>query len=128
MSLIYHIAGRDALAEARRNGEYRTVSLAQDGFIHFSGVHQVLDVANRFYGGQHGLLLLEVEAARLHSELKYEAPVHPAAVDAVPAGDELFPHLYGPLNADAIVAVYDFEPNAGGKFVLPADLIVKKDN
>jgi uncharacterized protein (DUF952 family) len=129
MTTIYHIAARGSLMEAQRSGEYRSESLAGEGFIHFSGQHQVLEVANRFYGDRHGLVLLAVDTSRLRAELKYEPPVHPAAAGApsAAASDQLFPHLYGPLNLDAIVTVYDFEPNAG-TFSLPADLIAKNEN
>jgi uncharacterized protein (DUF952 family) len=149
LTLIFHITSRDAALVARHTapaplrgtGEYRAESVAREGMIHLSGIHQVLDVANRFYTGQHGLVILAVDASRLKAELKYEAPVHPAEspenedfsrdkrlrdsddpTDKPLAGD-LFPHLYGPLNFDAVVAVYDFEPDSSGKFSLPAELI-----
>jgi uncharacterized protein (DUF952 family) len=89
-------------------------------------------VARRFYAGQHGLVLLAVDPSRLQAMLKYEGPVHPAAVapenedlmgDARLTSDsETFPHLYGPLNFDAVVATYDFDPDLNGVFSLPAEL------
>jgi uncharacterized protein (DUF952 family) len=122
VTMIYHITTRDAALESRQVGEYRAESLSNEGFIHLSGIHQVLDVANNFYTGQHGLVLLEVDVSRLEAELKYEPPVHPPSSASVPSTDQLFPHLYGPLNFDAVVAVYDIEPNPDGKFSLPAEL------
>ena len=140
MTLIFHITSRDAALVAHHTGEYRAESLTSEGMIHLSGIHQVLDVANRFYTGQHRLVILAVDASRLKAELKYEAPVHPAEapenedfsrdrrlrysdgpVDK-PLADDLFPHLYGPLNFDAVIAVYDFEPDMDGKFSLPVAL------
>jgi len=140
VTLIFHITSRDAALVARENGEYRAESLTREGMIHFSDIHQVLDVADRFYADRHGLVILAVDASRLKAELKYEAPVHPAEApenedfsrgkrlrysnDPVdkPLADDLFPHLYGPLNFDAVVAVYDFESDMDGKFSLPAAL------
>src|SRR5258706_1111166 len=145
--MIYHIIPRAPLASLRESGEYRPESLSREGFIHFSGLHQVLGVAEKFYSGQRGLVLLEVDGSRLKAELKYEPPVHPLPTGSVelprnedfsrdkrlrysneliepdPSADELFPHLYGPLNFDAVIAVYDFEPDSGGKFSLPAKLL-----
>ena len=136
MSVIFHITTRDALLKARRDvpeaspggsGVYRAESLSGQGFIHFSSLHQLLDVADRFYRGLRGLVILEVDPARLRAELKFEPPDHPAAAGTAPVTDQLFPHLYGPLNLDAVVAVYDFEPNAGGDFSLPAELLIHPD-
>jgi uncharacterized protein (DUF952 family) len=118
--VIYHLTQRDSWLEALSRGEYRAESLASAGFIHFSQRHQVLGVANAFYTGQSNLVLLVVDPSRLKAELKYEAPVHPSASASAPPSTDLFPHLYGPLNADAVVAAVDFPAGADGKFTLPA--------
>lgn len=125
MSSIYHITTRDALVpergalESRKIGEYRPQSLETDGFIHFSQRHQVLDVANTFYRGQANLVILVVEPSRLKAELRYEAPAHPSVSSSVPGPENQFPHLYGPLNMDAVLEVVDFPPGADGLFSLP---------
>ncbi len=124
MSLIYHITTRNASLEARQSGSYRTESLAADGFIHFSQRHQVETVANAFYAGHNDLVILVVETSRLHVDLKFEPPVHPsgAAAAAAPSSSDLFPHLYGPLNFDAVLSVVDFPPGPDARFHLPAAL------
>ncbi len=66
------------------------------------------------YAGQPGLVLLVIDPARLTSELRWEPGVDLAT--------ELFPHIYGPINLDAVVHVIDFEPGLDGKFHLPASL------
>jgi len=119
VSLIYHITSRAAAQNLRLTGEYRPESLQTEGFIHFSQPHQVLDVANAFYRGQQSLVLLIVEPSRLEAELKYEPPAHPSASEAAPAGDLLFPHLYGPLNMGAVLEVVDFPPGTDGSFAMP---------
>ena len=81
MSLIYHITSREAAQAARQSGEYRAESLASQGFIHFSQLHQLLGVANAFYKGLHDQVILVVDPERLTSELKYEAPVHPSTAE-----------------------------------------------
>ena len=149
MTVIFHIIPAETAFAARENGEYRAESLATDGFIHFSSLHQVLEVAESYYAGQHGLALLEVDVSRLKAALRYEAPSHPAGLASVeppknedmlhgkrltnesqpdtpePAAGQSFPHLYGPLNFDAVVTVYTFEPDASGRFSLPAGLSTK---
>jgi glutathione S-transferase len=110
-SLIYHIASARDWHDALPAGEYRMSTrgrtLADEGFIHCSRASQVAPVANRFYTGVTGLVLLAIDPRRLRSELRYET---------VPGGDEAFPHLYGPLDTDAVVHVTPFEPGAGGTF------------
>jgi len=109
MSMIYHITSSSAAQAALLDGEYSTESLAQDGFIHFSQLHQLLGVANAFYSGQKDLVILVVDASLLKAELKYEAPVHPvnAAGAVVSSADQRFPHLYGPLNFEAVIKIVD---------------------
>ena len=130
MSLIYHITSRSALQTASESGEYRSESLASQGFIHLSQLHQVLGVANAFYAGQKDLVILVVDPALLKAELKYEGPVHPVASGsevvseavqaAAPTIDQSFPHLYGPLNFDAVVKIIDLALADDGSFKLPA--------
>ena len=120
--MIYHITSRSAWEEARTQGQYSAPSLESEGFIHCSTPKQVLGVANDFYRGQSDLLLLCINERRLCAELRWEAPAHPKplVVDRV-SGASLFPHLYGPLNLDAVVAAHDLSEGASG-FVLPRAL------
>ncbi len=122
MSRIFHITTLNASLAARQSGIYRTDSLEKDGFIHFSQRQQILGVANAFYTAQTDLVILVVDVSRLQAELKYEPPVHPSASTSAPAADQLFPHLYGPLNFDAVEAVIAFPLGPDGKFSLPAAL------
>jgi len=105
---------------AQKTGEYRSPSLESEGFIHCSTEHQIVQVANSFYAGQHGLVLLEIDPARLKPELRWEMPAHPTPQTDQQPTDELFPHIYGPLNTDAVIRVIKFEPNSDSNFSLPA--------
>lgn len=116
--MIYHITSRSAWSQARARGEYRAESLDTEGFIHCSTEAQVIPVAENFYKGQPDLLLLVIEPERLSSDLKWEPPADGSPPPGVPQGD-LFPHLYGPLNLDAVVKVFDLQANPDGKFVMP---------
>ena len=108
---LFHITTREQWERARQDGEYRTPSLATDGFIHLSRERQWLGVANRFYRGATGLVLLSIREDRLRSEVRDE-----------PADGDLFPHLYGPLEIDAVVAVVDLPVDADGSIGIPAEL------
>jgi uncharacterized protein (DUF952 family) len=117
MTRIYHIIPQAVWESVQDEGSYRGDTLDAEGFIHFSTRQQVLFVANARFRGHTGLLLLEVDPTRLQAELKYEAPYEgaPPGLDA----DPRFPHLYGALNLDAVVAAHPFEPDADGTFRLP---------
>ena len=117
--MIYHIASRSAWNEARGRGDYRAESLDTEGFIHCSTEEQVIPVAEKFYKGQSDLLLLVIEPEQLTSELKWEPPAG-GAPPGVPEGD-LFPHVYGPVNLEAVVKVFDLQTNPDGKYVMPED-------
>lgn len=105
MDTLLHICPRTEWQNARQQGEYRPAGLASEGFLHCSTPAQVAATANRFYRGRRGLVLLVIDAGRLGSPVRYEA-----------ADGSLFPHVYGPLNLDAVVEVQEFEPGEDGTF------------
>ncbi|HUI87465.1 MAG TPA: DUF952 domain-containing protein [Anaerolineales bacterium] len=116
---ILHITSREAWETARKQGRYTAPSLANEGFIHCSTYAQVLAVAEKFYKGQAGLILLVIDSTRLASNLKWESPFDGAFRPKVSTPDR-FPHIYGPINLDAVVQVLDFVPASDGSFVLPS--------
>jgi uncharacterized protein (DUF952 family) len=116
--LIFHITSRRVWDEAQERGNYRAESLATEGFIHCSTVTQVLSVAENFYKGQHGLVLLVIEPTLLSTDLKWEPPSGGTPPPGVPKGD-MFPHIYGPINLDAVVNVVELEEDPQGKFKMP---------
>jgi uncharacterized protein (DUF952 family) len=117
--MIYHLTSRQSWREAQGHGEYRTESLECEGFIHCSTRTQALPVAEKYYQGQPDILLLEIDPARLSSELRWEPPSGGAPPPGVPEG-ESFPHVYGPINLGAVVNVYDLESNPDGSYRLPS--------
>ncbi len=100
--VIFHIADRDRWQRSLAAGDYTAstigIELADEGFIHLSTAEQLPGVVERFYQGIPNLVLLHVDESRLTAELVVEQ------LDGAP---EAFPHLYGPLNVDAVVEVTD---------------------
>ena len=82
---------------------------AAEGFIHCSTGDQVIKVANARFRGQHGLVLLVIDTDKVRPEIVYEN---------LEGGDEVFPHIYGELNTDAVVEVAPFDPGSDGYFHL----------
>ncbi len=110
-TFLLHITQNSAWETAQKNGFYTAPSLETEGFIHCSTPAQVVATAERFYAGQRGLVLLVIDSERVQAEVKYEA--------GSDKPDELFPHIYGTLNLDAVTRVLDFASDPTGKWVLP---------
>jgi uncharacterized protein (DUF952 family) len=111
MGRIYHIA--DAALWSAGQGDYFPAAYGDDGFIHCSGAAQVLPVLNSWYLEHDNLVLLAIAVDRLRAELVYENTI---------GGDELFPHLYGALNRDAVVAVEPLTRGLDGAYDAPEGL------
>ncbi len=108
--MILHITSKQEWLDAQARGEYVAPSLTSEGFIHCSTDKQILNVANAFYRGRTDLVVLSLDETRIRSEVKWEAPAGPPAENISEA--DLFPHVYGPINLDAIASVLDFQPDS----------------
>ena len=95
MNLIYHIVPVETWARFDGEPIYAADSLKSEGFIHLSDQQQVAGVLDRYYQSIPDLLLLHIDAAKLTHELRYEEA----------ANGEQFPHVYGPINKDAVVEI-----------------------
>ena len=91
--MIYHITTLSRWKASVIKGFHESDSLTSEGFIHASDSHQVKGVLERFYQNQNDLLLLHIDETKLTSVLKYEM---------APSINELFPHIYGSINIDAV--------------------------
>ena len=94
--MIYHITTNTAWQAALLKEYYETESLFAEGFIHNSSLQQVAGVLDRYYKNATDLILLHIDESKLTSPLKYEL---------APSVNELFPHIFGPINTDAVVDV-----------------------
>ena len=100
MSTIYHLTTPEAWETAQAAGNYEAASLAEEGFIHCSADEaQALRVAERLYTGQAGLILLDLDTGLLNAEVKREAS----------RSGEIYPHIYGRINRDAVTRVRALE-------------------
>jgi uncharacterized protein (DUF952 family) len=109
-SVLVHLCSADDWRLAQDRGEHRPDSLDADGFVHLSTPEQVHLPANRLYAGRGDLVLLRIDPARLFSEIRWEPGV------ASDPESMVFPHLYGPLPAAAVISVTSYRPDAKGRF------------
>ena len=97
--LIYHIVLPEVWA-AFDTGIYRAASLEAEGFIHCSFEEQLDTVIERYYSGVDELIVLTIDSEKLMSRVLNEPST----------GNEIYPHIYGPVNRDAIVGVERRKP------------------
>ena len=107
MPTIFHIAEREAWNQTQMKRSYRPEMFSVDGFIHCSTPAQVLQVANARFRGRSDLLLLSIDTDRVDAEIRYEN---------LEGGAQLFPHIYGELDRNAVIRVAEFKPEADGSF------------
>ncbi len=108
--LIKHMALPDEWAAAVESGEYtmstRGKTLAEEGFIHCSNHDQLVGVANLAYGDVDELVVLTIDTSLVDAPIRDETPA--------PGADQLFPHIYGPLPVNAVIAARPWHRSAGG--------------
>ncbi len=71
-------------------------SLAEEGFVHCSFDSQLQQIADLVYLGRADVLLLKIDPGRLSASVRLEN---------LDGGSDGFPHIYGPINRDAVVKV-----------------------
>ena len=96
--MIFHICSREDWEAAQQTSEYKAESLESEGFIHCSKAEQIAGVANAFYKGMDGLVMLHIALEKLQVEICWEE-----------TEGEVYPHIYGPVNLEGVVEVEDFE-------------------
>ena len=64
-----------------------------DGYIHLSTAEQVQGTLDKHFAGQTGLIIAEIDLARLRDSVRWEES----------RGGDLFPHHYGTLPLDAVI-------------------------
>lgn len=106
--VLVHLCGAEQWARAREAGALAPGGDA--GFVHLSTPGQVHLPANRLYRGRRDLVLLHIDPARLDAPVRWEPGV------ATDPESMLFPHLYGPLPAGAVIRVTAYPPAADGGF------------
>lgn len=99
--MIYHVVP-STVWTTEPGRPYAPASLAEEGFVHCSPDEATtLAVINAFYrDAPRPLLVLALDETRLTARVEWEAaaPAPPPGV----SGDTLFPHVFGPLDRDAV--------------------------
>lgn len=113
MTNIFHITTRSNALVAAISGAYHHESLESEGFIHCSYGRQIAASANKHYAGHADLVLFQIA--------REDVPVD-VVDENTSGGDELYPHIYGPLPMSAVLAIHEFPCNDDGSFDVPSTI------
>ena len=91
---IFHITDQSTWQDAKHGSFYQGDTLSIDGFIHCCLFEQIEGVLINWFKGKRDLVILEIDPEILLSPIRYEN---------FEGGLEAFPHVYGPINLDAVV-------------------------
>jgi uncharacterized protein (DUF952 family) len=92
--------------------DYVPEAFAREGFIHCTdGADEMTRIANQFYkSNPEPHYYLYIDKPRVRAPIRYE--------DAA----KIYPHIYGTLNRDAIIAIRPARRTADGTFLPPEPL------
>lgn len=124
---IYHIVAQAEFRAQNDGRQYLPADFAASGFVHCSPEASVLPVANDYYAGVEGtLLVLRIDPARLGSPVRYEAAApDPTAGSSHLATSPVFPHVYGPIDIEAIDGIGVLARGADG-YEWPATFVASR--
>jgi uncharacterized protein (DUF952 family) len=91
---IYHIMPAETWEDLETE-VYMPAGLEKEGFIHCSFSEQLDGVIERYYKKGDELAILEIDPEFLMSRV----------VNEPSTGHEIYPHIYGPINLEAVVSV-----------------------
>jgi uncharacterized protein (DUF952 family) len=111
--LIYILCPLGVFKTAQQEGFYRAESLLTEGFIHASPATKLTRVANKYFSDEPELVVMYLEISKLQPALKWE-PIH---------NGDLYPHLYGALNMDAVISSRTFKPGTDGQYRIEPEML-----
>ena len=112
MNLTFHLVPKIYFDACDPQTDYLPRDFTRDGFIHCTdGAEEMARTANRYYqSNSEPHYYLYIDKARVRAPIRYE--------DAA----KIYPHIYGALNRDAIIAVRPAKRNPDGTFWPPEPL------
>ncbi len=106
----YKVLTADQMATLERDGRFDGAPVdVADGYIHLSTADQLTETVDKHFAGQHDLHVAAVDLGSFGASLKWEES----------RGGQLFPHLYGPLLLETVIAYGPLERDPEGAVKLP---------
>jgi len=109
-STAYKVLTAEQMFALEKDGSFAGAPIdLQDGYIHLSTATQLRETLDKHFAGQDGLWLAAVDLEALGEAVKWEPS----------RGDQLFPHIYGPLPLDVVIAYSELHYEPDGSLRLP---------
>ncbi len=106
----YKVLTADQMATLERDETFAGAPVdVADGYIHLSTQGQLTETVDKHFAGQRDLHVVAVDLDVLVDTVKWEES----------RGGQLFPHIYGPLTLDAVIAYGPLERDTDGRVRLP---------
>lgn len=106
----YKVLTADQMATLEQDGTFAGAPVdVADGYIHLSTAAQLTETVDRHFADQTDLHIAAVDLGSFGGSLKWEES----------RGGQLFPHLYGPLLLETVIAYGPLERDDDGKVKLP---------
>jgi uncharacterized protein (DUF952 family) len=126
---IFHLTPATYYQHQPQDQPYHPAAFAQEGFIHCTaGVEKLIQVANYYFANlTDDLLVLEIDPAQLTAPLIFEPPILAPSGPAdrkreyAAEPEVLFPHVYGPLNRQAIIRCFALQRDSTGQWQMPQE-------
>jgi len=99
--VIYHFTTLQEWEDAQDKGSYEPPSYQREGFIHCATEEQIDGVLKKHFKHHENLIKLVIDPSRLISTLRY---------DKDEKQQQEFPHIYGPLNLEAVTEIVFLDP------------------
>lgn len=106
----YKVLTAEQMAALEQDGRFGGAAIdVADGYIHLSTAAQLTETVDKHFAAQSDLHIAAVDLAAHGDEVKWEES----------RGGQLFPHLYGEMLLETVVAYGPLERDDGGKVKLP---------
>ena len=111
MNITYHGTPKSYFESLDPSQPYIPLAFDKDGFIHTTeGREAVSIILTGLYKTQHEpFVVLHIDLDRITVPVRYDDPAC------------IFPHIYGPLNRDAIVKIEQIQRADDGTFMRPGN-------
>ncbi len=111
--IVFKILLPSELATLEGEGSFAGAAVdIAEGFIHMSTADQLDRTLRKHFAGNNDVVITAVDLQALGDQVRWE----------MSKSGQLYPHLYGPLRLDAVVAYGPLARNDDGSVRLPVDL------